>query len=242
MATYGLLDVLLAFLAFFTTAWAFVASIGYWQAILGQVRESCSSGLIHPACRQLLWLVALTPLTWILAAALHIRNVVAHWNLMASLLGDKLAYTILDIFILSVILCGLGGILLTGLFFYHAWEEMKDTYMIIRLTRKNSHAITDLKDQRQLLRLTMPPAFSEGHRTFPEESSDLVATQAPGPSDTTYGRLANQAMHRHGSRPQKYDPVFRGSLFLFGDDPPPPTSRLTSRYILKVQEHTPATG
>ncbi len=71
---------------------------------------------------------------------------------MASLLGDKvssrIAYTILDIFLLSVMLCGLGGILLTGLFFYHGGEEMKDTYMIIRFSRKNSHAITDLEDRR----------------------------------------------------------------------------------------------
>lgn len=222
MASYGSWDVLLGFLACPATAWACVSLVLHWQSLFEKVRESCRAGVVHPARRLLLWLVALTHLVWVLAVVLYLRNLVALWGLMARILKEDLsgrvAYTFVDICLLLIILCGLCGVAFTVLFVHSYWEEAKTLFMIIRFSGNNHNTITDLEDQRGPSRNHDPVSNLERRRVLTEDFSAMNSPHALGYADTVYDRRAAQDTYHRAHRRRHYDPVSRVSAISL--DPP----------------------
>jgi len=239
MAIYGFLDVLLGFLTVFTTAETFASFIVYWQPLFDEVRETCRDGLVHPRRRRLLWLIALTPVIWILTAVIYLRNLIALWYLMASVISDgfprRIVYTLLDSCLFLLVLCGLGGLYLTGLLFYDGWEEVKDICMIMNFRGENCHAITDLENQRAPTQNYHAVSNFEDRRSSTEESSDVDSARAPGSLDTRNDRLAGQVLHHRASRPRRYDPFHYPQY-------PTPSQILSVRNVDPVNVHSPTNG
>ena len=151
MPADGFPEVLLGLSIFVCVVWSFATHVLFWEPLFEDVRDFCRAGIAHPQRARLLWLVALTPVIWLLAVIIYLHNVFELWDLMTLALEkiapDRLIYTILDVYFLFLIFCGIVGLVLTGKFIHHNREELVDLVMIVRFSTTNYHRLADLEEQ-----------------------------------------------------------------------------------------------
>ena len=151
MPADGFPELLLGLSIFGCVVWSFATHVLFWEPLFENVRDFHRAGIAHPQRARLLWLVALTPVIWLLAVIIYLHNVFELWDLMTLALEkiapNRLIYTILDVYFLFLIFCGIVGLVLTGKFIRHNREELVDLVMIVRFSTTNYHRLADLEEQ-----------------------------------------------------------------------------------------------
>ena len=151
MPADGFPEVLLGLSIFVCVVWSFATHILFWEPLFVNVRDFYLAGIAHPQRARLLWLVALTPVIWLLAVIIYLHNVFEVWDLMTLTLEkiapNRLMYAILDVYFLFLIFCGIVGTVLTGKFIHRNREELVDLVMIVRFSTTNYHRLADLEEQ-----------------------------------------------------------------------------------------------